>query len=64
MCRRVVCSECGRPGFAGCGKHIEQVLGDVPPEDRCRCTEAREERQAKEAGASLPWGDRIRKIFG
>ena len=39
MCRRVECSECGRPGFAGCGKHIEQVLGDVPKDERCRCAE-------------------------
>lgn len=64
MCGRVVCSECGRPGFAGCGKHIEQVLGDVPPENRCRCKEEREERQAKDAGEPSPWAGRIRKIFG
>ena len=35
MCRRVDCPRCGRPTFAGCGLHIEQVLGDVPPADRC-----------------------------
>jgi hypothetical protein len=23
----------------GCGQHVEQVLGDVAPEDRCRCRE-------------------------
>jgi hypothetical protein len=64
MCRRVECSECGRPGFAGCGKHIEQVLGDVPPENRCRCKEERAERQAQDAGEPSPWTARIRKIFG
>ncbi len=39
MCRRVTCSACGKPTFAGCGMHIEQVLGDVAKEDRCHCRE-------------------------
>ena len=63
MCRRVECSECGRPGFAGCGKHIEQVLGDVPPENRCRCKAERAERKAQDAGEPSPWVGRLRKIL-
>jgi hypothetical protein len=39
MCRRVACEACRKPTFAGCGRHIEQVLGDVPIADRCRCHE-------------------------
>lgn len=39
MCRRIQCSQCGRPSFAGCGAHVEQVLADVPKPDRCRCHE-------------------------
>ena len=39
MCRRVSCSQCGRPTYAGCGAHVEQVLADVPPAERCRCRE-------------------------
>jgi hypothetical protein len=39
MCRRVTCSSCGKPTFAGCGAHVEQVLGDVPVGDRCSCRE-------------------------
>ena len=39
MCRRVQCEKCGKPTYAGCGAHIEQVLGDVPRADRCRCRE-------------------------
>jgi hypothetical protein len=42
MCQRVTCGQCGKPSFAGCGRHIEQVLGDVPPERRCRCRDAPE----------------------
>ncbi len=39
MCTRVNCSDCGKPSFVGCGRHVEQVLGDVPREERCRCRE-------------------------
>lgn len=37
MCRRVNCSVCNKPTYAGCGMHIEQVLGDVPRDQRCTC---------------------------
>ncbi len=47
MCRRVTCSSCGKPTFAGCGMHVEQVLGDVPREERCKCRE-------KSAGSAKP----------
>jgi hypothetical protein len=40
MCRRINCTTCGRPTFAGCGAHVEQVLADVPTAERCRCREA------------------------
>lgn len=39
MCQRVTCSKCGRPTFAGCGAHVEQVLRDVPRAERCACRE-------------------------
>lgn len=37
MCRRVTCATCGKPGWRGCGAHVEQVLGDVATGDRCQC---------------------------
>lgn len=37
MCRRVECPQCGKPSFAGCGMHVEQVLAGVPSEQRCQC---------------------------
>ncbi len=37
MCRRVTCDRCGKPTYAGCGAHVEQVLADVPRERRCQC---------------------------
>lgn len=54
MCRRVECRQCGRPTYAGCGMHVEQVLGDVPKADRCRCREAK----AKDATPQTPSGPR------
>ncbi|KAB2910134.1 MAG: hypothetical protein F9K40_03350 [Kofleriaceae bacterium] len=39
MCRATTCRKCGRPGWAGCGAHVEQVLGHVPVAERCRCRE-------------------------
>lgn len=41
MCQRVTCGDCGRPDWRGCGAHVEQVLGDVPVEDRCKCREGK-----------------------
>lgn len=41
MCQRVTCKSCGKPTYAGCGRHIEAVLGDVAPEARCRCRETK-----------------------
>lgn len=29
MCRKVTCKLCGKPTWAGCGKHIEQALAGV-----------------------------------
>jgi hypothetical protein len=57
MCRRVECQRCKKPTYAGCGKHIEQVLGDVPREKRCTCRD-----QPKQDGAEAPSG--IRRFFG
>ena len=57
MCRRVTCSKCSKPTFAGCGQHVEQVLGDVPKADRCRCHEkaSASPSQAATAPAEKPW---------
>lgn len=51
MCRRVSCSKCGKPSWAGCGAHVEQVLGNVPRSERCQCRETRATSRAPEAPA-------------
>jgi hypothetical protein len=37
MCHRIVCSRCGKAGWAGCGRHVEQALAGIPPQQRCTC---------------------------
>jgi hypothetical protein len=63
MCRRVDCRKCGKPTFAGCGMHVEQVLGNVPASQRCRC---REERAAKAPSAEATPGllSRLKDLIG
>ncbi|MFN8026753.1 MAG: hypothetical protein U0W40_10505 [Acidimicrobiia bacterium] len=53
MCRAATCKRCGKPTWKGCGMHVEQVLGDVPKSQRCRCAEG-VTATAAGAGASAP----------
>jgi hypothetical protein len=62
MCRRIDCPKCGRPSFAGCGMHVEQVLGNVPPAQRCRCREEPRKKAGESPGPDLR--SRLRALFG
>ena len=59
MCRRVQCEKCGKPTYAGCGMHIEQVLGDVAVADRCHCRDQKDDAQSGDKAPSI-----LRRIFG
>ena len=59
MCTRVTCPSCNKPTYAGCGRHVEQVLGNVPVEQRCKCRERDQAGDAAEDPASL-----LRRLFG
>jgi hypothetical protein len=61
MCRRIDCPKCGKPTFAGCGQHVEQVLGNVPKDQRCKCSE---EKPAASGGAPAPGGGFFSRLFG
>jgi hypothetical protein len=56
MCRRITCRVCDQPTWAGCGAHAEQVLADVPRDERCSCSPA---DRAAARGGSL-WA----RLFG
>jgi hypothetical protein len=54
MCRPVTCKKCGKTTWAGCGKHVNQVLAQVPAAQRCAGHES-------DPAAS---GGRLRRLFG
>ncbi len=55
MCRRVTCSRCGKPSFSGCGAHVEQVLGDVPHAQRCKCNERAASTPTNSTSSASSW---------
>jgi hypothetical protein len=59
MCRLVTCKKCQKPTWAGCGAHVEQVLGHVPPAARCAC---RETAPPPSTGGGIAGS--IRRLFG
>ena len=60
MCRRIDCRKCGKPSWAGCGAHVEQVLGDVPVSERCHCHDQPRKTQKPSVAAREPsWLSRI-----
>ena len=61
MCQRITCSTCGKPTYAGCGRHIEQVLGDIPPAERCTC---REEKARAKGDSKTAKGSLLSRLFG
>ncbi len=62
MCRAVECSKCHKPTWAGCGAHVEQVLGHVPKSARCTCRDASATSTAS-GQASPGIGGAIRRFF-
>lgn len=36
MCYKKRCDTCNKITFGGCGRHVEQVLADVPKDQRCQ----------------------------
>jgi len=53
MCRAVKCPKCGKADWAGCGAHVEQVLGHVPPAERCGCRRENAERASAPISSGL-----------
>jgi hypothetical protein len=62
MCRAIQCSKCHKPTWAGCGAHVEQVLGHVPASQRCACRDAGAAKPAPKDAAGL--AGKLRRIFG
>ena len=58
MCRRINCGKCGKPTWAGCGQHVNQVLAGVPKAKRCNCAESGLDAKFKKS-LSQGWLGRI-----
>jgi hypothetical protein len=56
MCRAATCPACSKTTWAGCGQHVDQVMRNVPKDQRCRCTPAQK-------AAARPQGF-FAKLFG
>lgn len=35
MCHPARCRTCGKTTWSGCGQHVNQVMRNVPPAERC-----------------------------
>ncbi len=35
MCHPVPCRQCGKTTWSGCGMHVQQVMANVPTNNRC-----------------------------
>ncbi|RUS35107.1 hypothetical protein BC938DRAFT_475842, partial [Jimgerdemannia flammicorona] len=62
MCHRVVCPDCNKYTWEGCGRHIEQALHGLPPDAICKCSE--EPQQCEKAQASSASVSEMRKQIG
>ncbi len=38
MCYPVACPTCGKTTWAGCGRHIDSVMKNVPQPQQCTCS--------------------------
>ena len=59
MCRPARCRDCGGASYSGCGRHVDAVLANVPPAERCACRPAAERHGQQPGGAgrrrAWPW---------
>jgi hypothetical protein len=37
MCSTITCPTCKKITWSGCGRHVEETMAPVPPENRCAC---------------------------
>jgi len=65
MCSPATCRSCGKASYTGCGRHVEQVLREVPKEQRCSCAPTMTSTGAASTGtASTGGGSFLARLFG
>lgn len=55
MCYPVTCSSCGKVGWGGCGAHVDQVMRNVPQDQRCTCHDKKKAESADKSSSILDW---------
>ena len=61
MCKQTTCTNCKRPSWSGCGARVEQVLGHVPPGQRCQCRTGTPAASQRQPDTRLSWLRRLRQ---
>ncbi|KAF9933211.1 hypothetical protein FBU30_006152 [Linnemannia zychae] len=56
MCHRVVCQDCGKFTWEGCGLHIAQALAGLTLEQICRCDDDRDSEHSWATISAAPPG--------
>ncbi|WP_170309383.1 hypothetical protein [Mycolicibacterium alvei] len=46
MCYPAKCPRCAKTTWDGCGQHADEVMGSVPPAQRCECAHSTENHRA------------------
>ena len=59
MCMRITCDTCGKPTWAGCGQHVDQVKARVPADSWCNGQHTPAEKAASGAGGGF-----LSRLFG
>ena len=63
MCRAVTCRKCGKTTWAGCGRHVNQVMAGVPASRRCS-GHASDPAASDPAASDAASGGWLRRLFG
>ena len=41
MCHKVICPQCNKWTWSGCGRHINQCLAGISQDKICKCNKSR-----------------------
>ena len=47
MCWLVKCGKCSKTTWNGCGKHVDQIMKNVPKMEQCSCNTKNKPRKSK-----------------
>jgi hypothetical protein len=54
MCHPVRCASCGKTTWSGCGLHVDDVMANVAPDQRCTCNPT-SNPPTEQSARRFPW---------